>query len=310
MRDALQLTNLGAFKFTGNIDFCKSAQTDFPITWTTQFDVLQTSRQIGQTIEANGVFTTNKQLDAVAIKGYRVSRTQRTGYWDLVAPAAGSALAAGSAGSPTALGTNVNFVSDIVSGDSGKQWTLRTSFTPNIKLFSSVQSLLNTDVSTSQPLAMITLPDDRNLVIAYTITMLIRMYADQRQNFAGQRRRRLLYRDVAVQNIETAASVQDAELTTKPVTIRVPENIQVSSDGSVTVLSTSSSPTLSAGAIAGIAVVGAVVAAALVALGVLLARRSKRNAEAKADAEAAAASADKMLAQAKLSKTTTSRVVA
>ncbi|KAI9034091.1 hypothetical protein DFJ74DRAFT_648191, partial [Hyaloraphidium curvatum] len=310
MRDALQLTNLGAFKFTGNIDFCKSAQTDFPISWTTQFDVLQTSRTIGQTVEANGVFTTNKQLDAVAIKEYRVARTGAnglSGYWSLWTAADPTALSGASTGTITTIGTNVNFVSDIDSADSGKQWTIRTSFTPNIRLRSS--ELSGFDSVDDSLDAMILLPNDRNKQLSYTITMLIRMYADQRQNFAGQRRRRLLYRDVEVQNIETASSIQDAELVTKPVAIRVPENIQVSSDGSVTVLSTSSS-SLSPGAIAGIAVVAAVVAAALVALGVLLARRSKRNAEAKADAEAAAASADKMLAQAKLSKTTTSRVVA
>lgn len=39
MRQALDLTSFASFKFQGNVDFCKSAATDFPISWSQNFDV-------------------------------------------------------------------------------------------------------------------------------------------------------------------------------------------------------------------------------------------------------------------------------
>ncbi|KAI9003442.1 hypothetical protein DFJ74DRAFT_694869 [Hyaloraphidium curvatum] len=162
---------------------------------------------------------------------------------------------------------------------------------------------------------MISLPNDRNLPLSFTITVLVRMYADTTMSFTegtvGRRRgRRLLYRDFEVQEIDRAPAVHDAELVTRPVKIRVPENVQVSTDGTVTVLNVSSQ-TLSPGAIAGIAVVGTALAAALVAAGVLLGRRSRRrSSQIKADAEAAGASADEILAAAKIPKTHSAHIVA
>lgn len=41
MRTALAIPQLGAFTFDGNINFCKSANTDFPITWSSVFDVAE-----------------------------------------------------------------------------------------------------------------------------------------------------------------------------------------------------------------------------------------------------------------------------
>jgi hypothetical protein len=41
LRDALAIPLFGAFRFSGNVDFCKSAATDFPITWGPAFDVVE-----------------------------------------------------------------------------------------------------------------------------------------------------------------------------------------------------------------------------------------------------------------------------
>lgn len=39
LRDATNLAQMGSFKFSGEIDFCKAAATDFPLTWSKNFDV-------------------------------------------------------------------------------------------------------------------------------------------------------------------------------------------------------------------------------------------------------------------------------
>ncbi|KAI9023224.1 hypothetical protein DFJ74DRAFT_668168 [Hyaloraphidium curvatum] len=291
LAESLSLADVGKFTLAGDIDFCKSASSNLPITWSPPFDVVQTSRTIGQTIEANGAFTNPKQLSAVAVKEYRVSRGDLTGYWSLLTPAAATATASGSAGVRTTVGENVNFVRSITPSDSDRQWSIRTSFTPNIKLYSSVQSSFGTVGSRGD--YMISMPNDRNLALAYTITILLRMYADDTQNFNGQRRRRLMYRDANVPEIR-AVSVDEKEVQTSPVTIQVPENMQVSKDGTVTTFRTSSS--LSTGAIAGIAAMGAVVGAAIAGLITLLVlRRKRRNAEA----EAAAAAVEQVMGKAK-----------
>lgn len=41
MRQALDLASFGSFRFQGNVDFCKTAETDFPLTWSTAFDVAE-----------------------------------------------------------------------------------------------------------------------------------------------------------------------------------------------------------------------------------------------------------------------------
>ena len=41
MREALNLPSLGSFRFQGNVDFCKTAGTDFPLTWTSPFNVAE-----------------------------------------------------------------------------------------------------------------------------------------------------------------------------------------------------------------------------------------------------------------------------
>jgi hypothetical protein len=41
MREALGLSAFGSFSLEGNLDFCKTASTDFPITWSTAFDVAE-----------------------------------------------------------------------------------------------------------------------------------------------------------------------------------------------------------------------------------------------------------------------------
>lgn len=127
---------------------------------------------------------------------------------------------------------------------------------------------------------MIYLPADKDQLLSFTITAIIRMFADSQQTFT--RRRRLLYRDVPV---VSSAAVNDIELETKPVSIKVPANIQVSKDGSVTVVN--STQTLSTGAIAGIAAMGAVVAAAAIGLAVLLVKRHQKKAATRVDSEAA-----------------------
>lgn len=279
MRDALALPNFGSFKFSGNVNFCKSAATDFPLSWTQNFDVMSSSRSIGQTITAAGAFTVDKMLSAVAIKEFRVARSDLSGFWSMWTAAGDSATASASSGSRSAVGDNVQFGASIDPSNSGKQWAISTSFTPNIKMYSGVQSNFNT--VSSRGAYLISLPNDKGQSISFRITMVVRLYADSTQTFAKMRKRRFAYRDAIVQAIKGAAAVSDLELTTGPVGMKVPDNIQVSKDGSVTVLQTSS---LSIGAIAGIAAMGAIVGSVLVTAGILIVRRRQRNAERAAKA--------------------------
>ena len=97
------------------------------------------------------------------------------------------------------------------------------------------------------------------------------MYSDTTQNFDGARRR-LMYRDV-VQTIPSSGSVEESVIETLPIGVKVPENIQISQDGTVTVVSVQSG--VSTGAIAGIAAIGAAVGIAAVGLTIFIVRRKK-----------------------------------
>jgi hypothetical protein len=149
-------------------------------------------------------------------------------------------------------------------------------------MYSAQQASFDTVASRGDYL--ISLPNDKGATLSFTMTLAIRLYSDTTQNFAGQKRR-LLYRDTTVPVITTADAVSDVEFVTSPVGLKVPENVQVSTDGSVTVLSTQNG--LSTGMVAGIAAIGAVLGAAAIGLTVVLVRRKQRNAAAQADAEAA-----------------------
>jgi hypothetical protein len=82
-----------------------------------------TARDIGQTIEAVGAFTTNKKLSAVSIKEFRVARSDLSGYWSLWTAAADTAVAIGSAGGrSTDIGVNTNFLGTTSSSNEGKTW--------------------------------------------------------------------------------------------------------------------------------------------------------------------------------------------
>lgn len=229
------------------------------------------TRQIGETIIATGSFTTNKKLTAVAIKDFRVSRSDLTGFWSLWKGADSTATGDASTGTREPVGDNTQFAKSITPSDSGKAWAISTSFTPNIKLYSGVQGSFGTTAARQDYL--ISLPNDKGLTLAFQITLLLRLYADSTQTFA--RRRRLLFRDAQVQDIKSAVAVDDFQVQSKPVSISVPENIQVSKDGSVTVVKAPTSG-MSTGLIAGIAAIGALVAAASIGLVSLIIVRRKR----------------------------------
>jgi hypothetical protein len=232
------------------------------------------TRTIGQTIQAGGIFTSAKDIEAVGIKSYKVVRGGNgdAAEWDLWALAARTSATAND-DSYTTIGTAVNFQRSIV-GAAKKSYTIATYFTPNIRL----NTALAQDLTTSRAAAMIVLPDDRNKELTFTITIALRLYSDTTSSF---RRRRLMYRDESV----PLEPVNDIELQTSPVTLKVPATVQISKDGSVTVYSAPA--TLSVGAIAGIAAIGAAVAAAAIGLTVVVVRKHKQTAAAKADAEAA-----------------------
>ena len=296
MRQALDLTSFGSFSLDGNLDFCKTAATDFPITWTDTFEVQEwvflwfdstaivsdillsstssTLRAIGQTIVADGTFTSSKAIEAVGIKSYTVDRLNfGATTWQLWNGALASATSTGAnADAYTTIGTNVNFQRTITASGDKKTYSIATWFTPNIKL--------NTAIGGSRTEHMILLPDDKAQTLTFRMTVALRIYSDTTQTFA--RRRRLMYRDEAVPMVP----VNDVSLQTSEVDVRVPENVQVSADGSVTVVSAPA--TLSVGAIAGIAAIGAAVAAAAIGLTVVIVRRRKQAA-AEADAEQAMA---------------------
>lgn len=283
MRDALALPAFGSFQLTGNIDFCKAASTDFPISWSAPFDIVgSNSRTIGAKITTTGTLDTNKKIYGIALKNYRVARSGLGGEWSLWNAGATNVVlgGAGYAGSLSDVGTNTGFVfAEPVSANNGLQWTVSASFTPNIKLYSSAQGFTTTDL---QGPYMITLPDDKGDSLSFTMTIDLRMYTDSVQPFA--RKRRLLYRDAVVQTVEPAA-VKDASASTRPVSIAVPQNIQVSKNGEVTVLQTS--PALSVGAIAGIAVAGAIVGVAAIGMTIFVVKQQQRKAKAHTDDEIA-----------------------
>lgn len=242
-----------------------------------------TSRQIGQTIKASGAFTSQKQLAGVAIKEYRVSRSDLTGFWSMWSAASDSATSSGAAGVATTVGSNTQFTTSIGSSNGAKNWAISTSFTPNIKMYSSVQSSFGTTDARGDYL--ISLPNDKGLSLSYQITLVVRLYSDSTQNFAGAKRR-LLYRDTAVPVVKSAAAVDDLELKTHQVGVKIPDNVSVSKDGQVTVITGQQG--LSVGVIAGIAAIGAVVAGAAIGMTVLIVRRRRQQREAAADAEKAA----------------------
>ncbi len=86
MRLALSLSLLGAFRIIGDTDFCAIPKTDFPITWIKPFDVDNAERTLGQAITMSGIFSIAKQLAALAIKDFSVSRADLEGAWSLWTP--------------------------------------------------------------------------------------------------------------------------------------------------------------------------------------------------------------------------------
>lgn len=86
MRLSLALPLLGAFKIQGSTDFCAAPSTSFPLSWSKPFDVTSNSRKIGEAIEAKGTLRIEKQLSALAIYDFSVSRADLTGSWPLWTP--------------------------------------------------------------------------------------------------------------------------------------------------------------------------------------------------------------------------------
>lgn len=280
MRGALDLSAFGSFSLQGNLDFCKAASTDFPITWSSAFDIDDATRTIGQTIQAGGSFTSAKAIAAVGIKSYTVVRggTGDSATWSLWDGVTGVTSTGANNDAYTTIGTNVNFQRSIVATGDKKGYTVTTWFTPNIKLNSGLAA----GTLTADRLAyMIVLPDDKSKTLTFTMTIALRLYSDTTQTF---RRRRLMYRDAVIPAV-APEPVNDISQTTSPVSLKVPDTVQINKDGSVTVVTAPA--TLSVGAIAGIAAIGAAVAAAAIGLTVLVVRKHKRDAAAKADAEAA-----------------------
>lgn len=270
MRDALALPSFGSFQLTGNIDFCKAATTNFPISWPVPFDVAGSSvRTIGAQIVTTGTLEANKKIYGIALKNYRVSRSGLTGEWSLWNAGATNVAYgdAGYDGSLTSVGTATGFVfSQPQSASNGLRWTVSASFTPNIRLFSGPQGFTTT---AGQGNFMIVLPDDKGDQLTFRMAIDLRLYTDS-MPFA---RRRLLYRDATIKTAQPAA-VNDASASTNPISITVPENLQVSGDGSMTVIKTGA---LSIGAIAGIAVAGAVVGIAGIGIGLFVLKRKQRK---------------------------------
>lgn len=283
MRVGLDIPSLGGFKFSGNINFCKSAQTDYAIGWSKPFDVDSQTRELGQSIGIHGVFSTDKKLSAVAIHEFRVSRLDLAGYWSMWNPASDTATEDASTGDVTPAGASTGFVKTIVAADGNKKWSIAASFTPNIRMYSAMQT--NFDTVDSRGNYLVSLPNDKGLTLSFQVTAIFRMYADQTQNFGGARRRlravrrrRLVYRDQTVPSV-AASAVDEMEVKTKPVDMSVPGSVSISKQGTITV-SKAPSPGLSLGAIAGIAVIGSLTGVAVVGIGLLVVRRNRRRREA------------------------------
>jgi hypothetical protein len=140
------------------------------------------------------------------------------------------------------------------------------------------------------------LPNDKNKELAFQVTLTIRLYADTRQNFAGQRRR-LMYRDTSVPLLRQLSAVSDLELATDPCFVQIPENIEVFKDGSITVYNVSS---VSSATIGGIVAAGAAVGAGLlIAAMVVVRQRQKKEAARIAAREMEAIAAEKYWAVSK-----------
>lgn len=274
LRDAVVKPKFGQFELVGNIDFCRVAATDFPISWPTPFDHAgDSTRTLGGAITTSGILEAKKKIVGIALKEYRVFRSDLTGSWSLWSPGSTSVAygATGYDGSSTAIGLNTGFVfSDPVSSNGGMRWTISASFTPNIKIYTTAKNFVST---TAQGNYLIILPDDAGKLISFTTTIDLRLYTDS-QAFS---RRRLLYRDAQV-SLAEPAGVQDASVSTSPITLTVPSSVQVSngSEGDQTPV-VKSSAGLSAGAVAGIATVGVLAGLAGIGLVGFAVWRHKRN---------------------------------
>lgn len=274
MRTVVNHTDtFGAWKLSGNVDFCKSAVSDYGITWTLPFDVGSTTRAVGQPITAAGTFKTDKKLAAVKIEGFRVTRSDlassgTTSYWGLWNPDMTSNYATDT-GSLTEVGNNVNFLKTVTTADGGFSWRIDTSFTPNVKMTAGASSTNYED----RPLHMIVLPWDNGKTLSYTITLVFRMFADQSQTPTG-RLRRLMYRQVdKVQNVTKPKEMERAETKTRPVSVTL--NTGAQSGTGTGNQPVQASGGLSSGAIAGIAVLATAVVVAATVAGVVVYRRKK-----------------------------------
>lgn len=294
MRTALgeEYSNIGAFKLAGNIDFCKTAVSDFPIAWgDTPFGVEgPTTRTIGAQIVTSGTFTSEKKIYAVGLTNYRVKRSDTLIF---------SLFNKDSVETDkrTTFGKNSAFVYTPTDVDSnGFKWKVEGKFTPNVKV----------DATAAYDTYMIALPVDNGATLSFTMIIDMRLYTTS----ATSRRRRLLFRQVEVPALEPAA-LAEASATTNPISVNVPQNVKVATDGTISFAASSNS--LSTGAIAGIAVAGAVVGIAGIALAVFAIRRHKRNAQASESVDSEKAAIEKMAipAAAAYAKTsTTGQIVA
>jgi hypothetical protein len=262
----------GAWKLSGNIDFCKSAESEFGLTWEPAFDVASTTRLLGQPISASGSFSLLKKLAAVKVEAFRVSRADLTGDpWELWNADTTNTYAIDS-GSRTAIGTGTNFHRTITTSDSGFTWTVSTYFTPNIRTMSGTVSKEYADRMGE----MIVLPSDNELTLSFRASLVVRLFGDSTQTPGGlrRRRRRLEYREVEVASLEPAEGV---EVQTRSVVVSVGNGIPVAS------VTGQQSTGLSGGAVGAIVgVVGAAIAVAGVA-GVLVWRRKTISKQVQVD---------------------------
>ena len=265
-----------AWKLQGNLDFCKSASSDYAISWSPAFDVASSTRQVGQPIQAGGSFSLLKKLSGVKLEAFRVSRADLTGgsgYWSLWNPDMTNNAATDS-GSKTDMGTNVNFLKSITTSDGGYSWRLDTSFTPNIKLTSDEVA----STYAARPDHMIVLPSDNGDTLLYRVTLIVRLFADSTQTPTGSRllgrKRRLQYRQIeTVQDVARPAEMERVEVSTRAVQLAIGSGIQAGGGGNTV---TAKSTGLSAGAIGGIVALAVSAAIALAVAGVLIYRKRKQ----------------------------------
>lgn len=222
----------------------------------------------------------------MAIKSYRVTRNDLSGFWEMWAPADASSTADGSDGQPSSgVGVKTNFAKSIGSSNGRKSWSISTSFTPNIQMLSTVQELATTS---SRGDFLVTLPNDKGVTLGFRITIALRLYADASQTFLSRRRkqRRLIWVEVEREVTKLPASAtEDVELSTKNTFLKVPDTVQVFKDGTVKV-DNNSTPTgtggaVSPGLIGGIIAIIAGIAAA-VGCGVAVVLHHRRRAASSA----------------------------